>query len=163
MKDHKKIDPHLAEPHSLGIDGEAAFLEAMSIDDGHFTPLAALWTPMKPERLSALLDGYQVVSFIGRGSMGAVYEAIQTSLDRVVAVKIFDPEDHGDRFFTTQFEREAKALAKLNHPNIVQIYDYGKTSTNLYYIAMEYVEGGNLQQRVRSIPLMHQKPFYRLW
>ncbi|MCB1227177.1 MAG: serine/threonine protein kinase, partial [Verrucomicrobiales bacterium] len=108
------------------------------------------WEPPLPEELAELMDGYQITGIIGRGGMGAVYRAIQTSLDRQVAVKVLPPEVGADPEFEARFRREAKAMAKLNHPNIVQIYDFGLTRAGHHYFVMEYVDGTDLHQLIRS-------------
>ncbi len=82
---------------------------------------------------------------VGRGGMGAVFKVRQPRLKRLVALKILLPEKQGDPQFVERFEREAGALASLNHPNIVTVYDSGKTS-GLYYLLMEFVPGLTLRQ-----------------
>jgi len=77
--------------------------------------------------------------------MGAVYKARQTKLDRLVAIKILPPEVARDPAFAERFTREARSLAKLNHSNIVTVYDFGETD-GLYYISMEFVDGKNVRQ-----------------
>ncbi len=79
--------------------------------------------------------------------MGAVYKARQPKLDRLVAVKILPQDFEADAAFAQRFTREARALAKLNHPNIVSIYDFGEID-GLYYFVMEYVDGVNLRQMI---------------
>jgi serine/threonine protein kinase len=79
--------------------------------------------------------------------MGAVYKARQPSLDRLVAVKVLPPEVGTDASFSQRFAREARALAKLNHQNIVAVYEFGR-SGDLYYFVMEYVDGPTLRQLV---------------
>ena len=83
---------------------------------------------------------------IGRGGMGAVYRARQRELDRLVALKILPRSLGDDPAFADRFTREARALAKLNHPGIVTIYDFGRTPSGLFFILMEFVDGVNLQQ-----------------
>ena len=78
--------------------------------------------------------------------MGAVYKARQKHLDRIVALKILPPDIGQDPAFAERFAREAKALARLNHPNIVTLYEFGRTSDGLYYFLMEFVDGVNLRQ-----------------
>ena len=80
--------------------------------------------------------------------MGAVYKARQKNLDRIVALKVMPPEAAKDPAFAERFAREARALARLNHPNIVTVYDFGQTG-DVYYLLMEYVDGVNLRQRCR--------------
>ncbi len=87
----------------------------------------------------------EIISFIGKGGMGYVYKARQQQLNRIVAVKILDPSLASSGEFTSRFTREAKALASLNHPNIVQIYDYGKEE-DYYFLVMEFIDGATLRQ-----------------
>ena len=96
---------------------------------------------------------YSIISRIGRGGMGLVYLARDTRLDRQVAIKCLRTELFEPRY-RERFKREALLLARLNHPNIVQIYDYQETEDQLALV-MEYVEGQNLQQHLREniVPL----------
>jgi serine/threonine protein kinase len=82
---------------------------------------------------------------IGRGGMADVYKAFQPRLERYVAIKVLPPALARDETFLERFEREAKAVASLRHPNILTIYDYGEQE-GLTYLVMEYVEGGTLKQ-----------------
>lgn len=91
------------------------------------------------------VPGYQLVELLGRGGMGEVWRARQTSLNRQVAVKILPSKFASDREFVARFEKEATALAALNHPNIVQIIDRGQAGSH-YYFAMELVTGVNLRE-----------------
>ena len=79
--------------------------------------------------------------------MGAVYKARQPGLDRLVAIKILPPEVGRDPAFAERFTREARALARLSHPNIVSVYDFGQRD-GLFYFVMEYVDGVNLRQAI---------------
>ncbi|HEX9045483.1 MAG TPA: protein kinase [Verrucomicrobiae bacterium] len=120
-------------------------------------------TPFVPpsfSELSQLFPQLEVLEMLGRGGMGAVYKARQPRLDRIVALKILAPEKQADPQFTERFEREARALARLSHPNIVTVFDYGtvagpaapaaepaaKTPAPLHYLLMEYVDGLTLRQ-----------------
>ncbi|MGC6426317.1 MAG: protein kinase domain-containing protein [Akkermansiaceae bacterium] len=96
----------------------------------------------EPKALSKLLSGYDVSSLIAQGGMGAVYHAVQSSLERDVAIKLL-PKEFGDEEFKEQFATEAKAMAKLNHPNLIGIYDFGEIE-GMPYIVMEFVEGNSL-------------------
>ncbi len=89
---------------------------------------------------------------IGKGGMGAVYCARQKSLDRLVALKIIQPNPLDNQDFAERFIREARALAQLNHPNIVTVHDFGQTD-RLYYFIMEFVDGINLRQMLLSSKL----------
>jgi tRNA A-37 threonylcarbamoyl transferase component Bud32 len=91
----------------------------------------------------------EVLELIGQGGMGAVYKARQTKLDRLVAVKVLPPEWGRDPAFAERFTREARALARLSHPHIVAIYEFGETA-GLYYFVMEFVDGLNLRQLLQA-------------
>ncbi|HEX3628398.1 MAG TPA: serine/threonine-protein kinase [Verrucomicrobiae bacterium] len=105
---------------------------------------APRFTPPKIEELAAKFPLLEILEFIGQGGMGAVYKARQTQLDRVVALKILPPQAAGAAF-ADRFTREARALAKLNHPHIVTLYEFGQ-SDGLFYFLMEFVDGVNLRQ-----------------
>jgi len=98
--------------------------------------------PPKPDELSDMLDGYEVTELIATGGMGAVYRATQLSLDRPVAIKLL-PSELNDASFRDQFQAEARSMAKLNHPNLIGIYDFGQTN-GMPYIVMELVAGNSL-------------------
>ena len=102
------------------------------------------------EELNEQLPQLEITRLVGRGGMGAIYHARQRSLDRDVAVKLIAREVSGDTAFLERFQREAKTLAKLSHPNIVTIYDYGHTSEGQAYLIMEYVDGINLREAISS-------------
>ncbi|MBI4613603.1 MAG: serine/threonine protein kinase [Planctomycetes bacterium] len=95
---------------------------------------------LEKEACRTLVPGYEIVEKIGAGGMGVVYKAIQKRLERVVALKMIIPDRTVDPQAIRRFEREAFAIARLNHPNIVAAYDYGEASGRLW-LAMEYVEG----------------------
>ena len=86
------------------------------------------FVPPTPAELSPRFPQLEVLELLGHGGMGAVYKARQPGLDRLVAVKILPPEFSQDPTFIERFQREARALAKLSHPNIVAIYDFGQVS-----------------------------------
>ncbi len=99
--------------------------------------------------LDALFPSLQIQELIGRGGMGAVYKARQPDLDRTVAVKILPREIQGDPAFGERFLREARTLAKLNHPNIVAVYDFGQVE-DLFYFVMEFVDGVTLRDTIAA-------------
>ena len=103
------------------------------------------WTPPAPAALATLFSELEGFELLGRGGMGAVYKARQTSLDRLVAVKILPPEIGRDPAFAERFSREAKAMARLNHPNIVTIHEFGRRG-EFFFFQMEFVDGANLGQ-----------------
>ncbi len=111
------------------------------------------WMPVKayptPQELTQMMPGgvYQFDLMIGQGGMGAVYRGRQLNLGRAVAIKILH-RDHGtDYAYAERFRREAQALAQMNHPNIVSVFDFGVVGEYLHYV-MEYVEGGDLHQQL---------------
>src|SRR4029434_6490702 len=95
--------------------------------------------------LAALFPQLEILELVGKGGMGAVYKARQKELDRVVALKILPPAISESPGFAERFTREAKALAKLSHPGIVTIHDFGRAD-GLFYFVMEFVDGMNLRQ-----------------
>jgi len=95
------------------------------------------------KELATLFPGYKIQHLVATGGMGAVYCAIQASLDRVVAIKILPTEFSQDPEFCAAFEAEAKAMARLNHPNLIGVFDFGEVA-GMLYIIMEYVEGETL-------------------
>ena len=99
--------------------------------------------PPDLSELSKLFDGYEVISLIATGGMGAVYKASQVSLDRDVAIKLLPVEFGKDPSFRNQFEAEARSMAKLNHDNLIGIYDFGEAD-GMPYIVMELVAGKSL-------------------
>jgi predicted Ser/Thr protein kinase len=103
------------------------------------------FVPPPVGELAQLFPQLEILSFIGKGGMGAVYKARQPALERFVALKILPPAVAGDPGFAERFNREARALARLNHPNIVAVYDFGKAGA-LHYLLMEFVDGSNLRE-----------------
>lgn len=101
------------------------------------------FTPPELEEIAELLPAYEILSFIAKGGMGAVYMARQRSLDRDVAIKILPRHFGEDAEFRASFEAEAKSMAKLNHPNLISIYDFGQID-GMLYIIMEMVQGKSL-------------------
>jgi serine/threonine-protein kinase len=108
--------------------------------------------------LAPLFPQLEILELVGRGGMGAVYRARQKDLDRFVALKILPPGIGQDPAFADRFAREAKALARLNHPNVVTLYEFGSVQSTapvpspvprpppLFFFLMEYVDGVNLRQ-----------------
>jgi protocatechuate 3,4-dioxygenase beta subunit/predicted Ser/Thr protein kinase len=110
---------------------------------------AGAFVPPALEDLAVLFPQLELLELIGRGGMGAVYKARQPELDRLVALKILTPRSPRDPGFTERFTREARALARLSHPHIVAVYDFGHKE-DLSYFIMEYVDGPNLRQVQRT-------------
>ena len=109
----------------------------------------AAFSPPAIEEIARLFPQFEILGFIGKGGMGAVYQARQTALDRVVALKILAPMRAGDPGFTERFNREARTLARMSHPNIVAVHDFG-TAGELSFLVMEFVDGANLREVVRA-------------
>jgi serine/threonine protein kinase len=125
------------------------------------------FNPPSVAELAVLFPQLEILELIGKGGMGAVYKARQKQLDRIVALKILPPGIGHDAAFAGRFAREAKALAKLNHPGIVTLYEFGqvgqasslssetkeltgKMPVPLYYFLMEFVDGVNLRQLLHA-------------
>lgn len=98
------------------------------------------------------LGGFEIRKIIGRGGMAIVYRGVQLSLNRPVAIKVLAPRFAKNKSFVDRFDREAGALANLNHPNIVNIIDKGVVDDN-YYFVMELVEGITLDQLLQTVEL----------
>jgi serine/threonine-protein kinase len=101
-------------------------------------------------------DRYELHRKLARGGMSDVYLARDRVLDRPVAVKVLFPEYAKDATFVERFRREAQAAARLNHPNIVAVYDWGE-ELGTYFIAMEYVEGRSLSEIIRAEGALHPR------
>jgi serine/threonine protein kinase len=93
---------------------------------------------------------YVVEDLIGSGAMGAVFRARQVALDKTVAIKVMHGETADDPAFAARFQREARAASRLNHPNSIQILDFGAEPDGLLYIAMEYLNGRSLHSVLRE-------------
>lgn len=139
------------------LSGDAAAFAATTPQTGGFVPLEA-------DTLAASFPQLEILELLGQGGMGAVYKARQKKLDRIVALKIIRPESAGDPAFAERFNREARTLARLNHPGIVAVHDFGEVTLPgadgsagsgnvLYYFVMEYVDGVNLRQLMQTQPL----------
>ncbi len=107
------------------------------------------FSPPHPLALKSLFPQLEILELLGHGGMGAVYKARQRGLDRMVALKILPPQISTEPAFAERFAREARALARLSHPNIVTVFDLGK-SGSLYYFLMEFVDGVNLRQLLQT-------------
>ena len=100
--------------------------------------------------MNAYLPQFKFEKLAACGGMGAVYKAYQESLDRRVAVKILPPEFGAEKEFADRFKVEARAMAKLNHTNIVGVYDFGITEGGHLYLVMEWIEGRSLHDLIHK-------------
>ncbi len=105
--------------------------------------------PLQPSEIAALFPHLEIVEYIGRGGMGVVYKARQPRLNRLVALKILAREREQNERFNERFTREAQVLARLNHPNIVTVYDFGEAG-GYCYLLMEFVDGLSLRQLLQT-------------
>ena len=106
---------------------------------------ARLTQPAPPP---ARIGGYRIMGTLGEGGMGIVYEAMQLSLDRTIALKVVRSDLARKEKFVERFLREAKVAARIDHPNVVTIYDTGEADGHLY-MALQYVPGGDLGSRIK--------------
>ena len=142
----------MSEPgHNLPLDDARAIsgLMGLALDPDAISPQNTsgankFTTPTKDE-LTQRFPALEILERIGSGGMGCVYKARQRDLDRVVALKILPSELGQDAKFTERFGREARALARLQHPNIVSLFEIGE-SAGLHYLIMEYMDGMNLRE-----------------
>jgi serine/threonine protein kinase len=95
--------------------------------------------------LNIQLDEYRLETLLGQGGMARVYRGIDTKLQRYVAIKVIESQFRSDEEYTRRFEREAQAIARLHHPNIVTLYRYGNVD-GLLYMAMQYIKGTDLSE-----------------
>src|SRR6266487_1884234 len=106
---------------------------------------AGRFEPPPVEELAKLFPQLEIHCPLGAGGMGAVYKPRQPALDRVVALKILPSKGASGANFEERFNREARALARLSHPNIVAVHEFGQAG-GLHYFIMEFVDGANLRQ-----------------
>ncbi len=127
----------------------AALLQATQTEFSGGPEAKRLFNPPSVAELAPAFPQLEILELLGCGGMGAVYRARQKELDRIVALKILPPGIGNDPAFAERFAREAKALAKLNHPGIVTIHDFGRAD-GLYYFLMEFVDGVTLRRLLES-------------
>ena len=101
------------------------------------------------------LGKYRLVEKLGQGGMAQVYKAYQPDLERYVAAKVLHPHLTGDEEFAARFRHEAKAIAALEHPNIVRVYDFDTDDGRVAFLVMEYLSGTSLKARLRDLNLLH--------
>ncbi|MAS96551.1 MAG: hypothetical protein CMO55_25460 [Verrucomicrobiales bacterium] len=108
-----------------------------------------------PEELNRLFPDLEILELLGQGGMGAVYKARQPRLDRIVALKVLSCAPELQEPFSLRFEQEAQLLAKLHHPKIVTLFDFGEIKDGpegypIFFFLMEFIDGGNLEEKLLS-------------
>jgi serine/threonine protein kinase len=122
------------------------------VSPGRTAPYSISSEPARPPALEKIAQDFpnlEILEFMAQGGMGIIYKARQPQLDRLVALKIISPELGWDAAFADRFSREAQALARLNHSNIVSVFDFGQAG-GYYYFLMEYVDGVTLRTLIDS-------------
>jgi tRNA A-37 threonylcarbamoyl transferase component Bud32 len=142
-----KCGAALPSAATAGLCPRCLMAEAMAPTQAGAEPSAGRET-IPPAELAPHFPQLEILECLGRGGMGVVYKARQKTLNRLVALKLLAPERVREAKFAERFTREAQALAALNHPNIVTIYDFGQAG-GFYYLLMEFVDGVNLRQLLR--------------
>ncbi len=149
-----KCGAELPSEATEGLCPRCLMAEAMQ-PTGPKTP-AGRWEPPTAEDLQKLLPQYEITALLGRGGMGAVYKGTQKSLDRPVAIKILSNQlDAADASFAERFKNEARSMAKLKHPGIVGVYDFGETPDGMLYIVMEFIEGTDVAKMISKKGRLH--------
>lgn len=105
------------------------------------------FTPLNPIELAGRFPDFEILELVGRGGMGAVYKARHLRLDRIVALKILPAEFCTDAVLSERFLREARVMAKISHPNIVLLFDFGEAN-GVPFLCMEFVDGINLRKAI---------------
>ena len=133
-------------------DGSADDFSWVAPSSGMSASANGVSTPLFSDLPGPTIAGYEIIGLLGQGGMGAVYKAKQTSLKRLVALKVIRPGSREDPRHEARLRAEAEAAASLQHPNIVQVYEVGQQH-GVSYIALELVEGGTLAQKLGGKPL----------
>ena len=161
-KEHASIESNcptcgkpIPEGAPQGMCPACLMIRASMATETHMTDSVAIHPPSL-ETMRAVFPDLEVDSLIGQGGMGFVYKARQPKLDRWVALKVLSPSLAQNVDFAKRFEREAKLLARLNHPNIVAVYDFGRQG-DFFFLLMEFVEGVNLREAMRTERFAPQK------
>lgn len=131
-----------------GLCPKCVLLGAAAPTDTGLSPAATAEIPSR-ERVAAAFPQLEILELLGRGGMGFVFKARQPHLDRFVALKLLPDKLARDPHFAERFSREARMLARLNHPGIVSIFDFGQAG-GFYFLLMEYVDGVNLHQAMQA-------------
>ena len=138
------VNPHAAESAcQSAIQRIAALPESSAIS-------IPVGTPIATEAPLQQLREYKLLAKLGEGGMGAVYKALHMRLDKMVAIKVLPADRMRDAGAVARFQREMKAVGRVDHPNIVRAMDAGEEN-GMHYLVMEYVPGSDLSQLAKSI------------
>ncbi len=132
--------PGLGPQHLMAGVGRTQVIPTLSANADGPPPLADV---------AAAFPHLEIIELVGRGGMGCVFKARQPKLERLVALKLLPTKLAAEPSFRERFRREARVLARLNHPNIVSVYDFGEAG-GFFYLLMEFVDGANLRQAMRA-------------
>lgn len=160
MSNNKGLETNVAKPKDLEVarafvSGDETTMgaaqdtnkETMMTASGAVKPVADVMSLFKGDGQGYVLGDFSINKKLGQGGMGAVFKAKQISLDREVALKVLSQQLAGNDTFVARFYREAKVMARLAHPNIIQCFAVGE-SNGLHYLAMEFVDGCSLQNLI---------------
>ena len=109
---------------------------------------------MQDPFIGKVFDGrYEILARIGEGGMGVVYKARQVSIDRVIAIKVLNPQMASDPTWVQRFSNEARACSRLQHPNTIRMFDFGQSQDGRYFLTMEFLEGQVLRGAIAQGPM----------
>lgn len=134
-------------PNESIIGGGVSTMPIPELRDATVSASVQAAVKAEDELIGQQLDEYQLEGLLGRGGMARVYRGLDVRLNRVVAIKVIDTPFRTDSDYLVRFEREAQAIAQLEHPNVVTVYRFGEAN-GLLYLAMRYIEGDNLETRL---------------
>src|SRR5262245_36595507 len=150
---HEHAGPFLESPAVEAAAREIALIEEL--------PTMAAIMPTAPQLIGREMANYRIISLLGRGGMGEVYLAEDKRLYRKVALKLLPRQFTNDADRVRRFEREARAVSALNHPNIVTIFDIGQTD-GLWFMTTEFIEGQTLRQMLTENKLPPLPDVFRI-
>jgi serine/threonine-protein kinase len=140
LEEYLRRFPHLAEPLELQFELEGAFWPEPLPQPGEGDTVRTGLPPPPSPSLRPEIPGYEILGELGRGGMGVVYKARQERLNRVIALKMILAGDHAAPEATVRFLGEAEAVARLHHPNILQVHAFGEHDGRPYF-EMEFLAG----------------------
>ncbi|MBZ0238992.1 MAG: serine/threonine protein kinase, partial [Deltaproteobacteria bacterium] len=109
---------------------------------------------MQDPFIGKVFDGrYEILARIGEGGMGVVYKAKQVSIDRVIAIKVLNPQMAADQQWVQRFANEARACSRLQHPNTIRMFDFGQSQDGRYFLTMEFLDGQVLRTAIQQGPM----------